>query len=158
MPDSVYKTAFSDNFKVLNIKIENDLMIINLDILKMDFDSLVNLRYSVSKTIFENKSNINEIKFLDKGNLISDSNDYQFSFSSSMYRENEESNKSISRYIPDVPNPVIVIDPGHGGKYNHTEVTVNGILYKEKDVVLEIAKTVNANSIYFGIRKYWWGY
>ena len=51
-------------------------MIINLDILKMDFDSLVNLRYSVSKTIFENKSNINEINFLDKGNLISDSNDY----------------------------------------------------------------------------------
>ena len=33
-----------------------------------------------------------------------------------MYRENEESNKSISRYIPDVPNPVIVIDSGHGGK------------------------------------------
>lgn len=53
--------------------------------------------------------------------------------------EEDNQTDTVLWYISDVPNPVIVIDSGHGRDYNHKSATHNGVYYEEKNVVLDVA-------------------
>ncbi|SHK34057.1 N-acetylmuramoyl-L-alanine amidase family protein [Paramaledivibacter caminithermalis] len=143
IPKSVYDYTFSKNISLVDVNLEGEKIIVNLDIKRQDFECLSNLASTLTKTIFENFRHIKEIKLLNNGIEI-DSSDSEIDFTATIIRtsstEDEYStlfNKdNVSRVIPDVPNPVIVIDPGHGGKFNHAQYGN----FLEKNVVLEISK------------------
>lgn len=139
IPDTIEAGALNKGVSLLDVEVQEQKLVVNLDIEKESLESLIYLTNSLKTTIFENVSHINEVKLLNR-NMEIDSSNYPIDLTSSICRPSEVNSGPIQNIIPDVPNPVIVLDPGHGGKYNHA--SYNGIL--EKNVVLVIAKKVKA--------------
>ncbi len=114
-----------DNFTV---DFSKELM--NIDPYSTEFDSFM---WSLKKTIFSNLD-VNQIIIKIDGQELTTIGEYNYE--GGIKREIDESANISVRLVPDVPNPVIVIDPGHGGIYNHA-VAIDGAL--EKNIALDVA-------------------
>lgn len=130
--------SFDYGISVTEVSTKKDTVFIDTIIDDMTEESYNSFRQSIIETIFFNYDHINEIIFMD-ANYSKAFPNAEIDYKSAVIRENYTNDRTMIRSIPDVPSPVIVIDPGHGGMYNHAYAEYDGVTYLEKDVVLAIA-------------------
>lgn len=92
--------------------------------------------WSLKETVFTN-TEIQKILIKIEGNDLEHIGEYDYTGGITRASiEDVDLDVSI-KSIPDIPNPVIVIDPGHGGIWNNA-TAIDGTL--EKDIVLAVGK------------------
>lgn len=131
--------------KFRSIKISNGILTIDfskefhqIDPSTDQFEMLI---WSLKETVFSNtKIKVIHLKVAGKNLEHIGEFDYTGGIKKGSIKDVETD--FIARSYPDVPNPIIVIDPGHGGTWNHS-IAPDGAL--EKNIVLEVAQYLKAD-------------
>ncbi|PKM51420.1 MAG: hypothetical protein CVV02_07390 [Firmicutes bacterium HGW-Firmicutes-7] len=135
----------SNELTIISIKIKGKKIILdfNNEFNQLKDNSIIANYFvnSLSRTISIN-SKYEKLFIQVDGEYVKDFGELEFSNGIDLtISESEENDVEIKAY-PDVPNPVIVIDPGHGGIYNNA-VAADGT--KEKAVVLSVANYLKSD-------------
>lgn len=132
---------FSDDLQLLSVKNDKNNVIVNfnesfmkLDPLSTEFSCMIS---SLMDTVFLNTDA--KLLYIEvEGKKLEQIGEMDFSIgiNNNSYIVKIDNSDFSTRVIPDIPNPVIVIDPGHGGMWNNA-YAADGTL--EKTVVLSVA-------------------
>jgi len=97
--------------------------------------------WSIQETIFMN-TDVSTIYFYVEGRELENVGEFSYTEGVNRVSRNQSELDNLIRSIPNVPNPTIVIDPGHGGIWNNA-TAADGT--KEKDIVLEVGNFLKAD-------------
>lgn len=150
VPHNAY-SPIPEGLKINDVTVKNKIMYIDFS---SNFESAIDnnvdmsaMLKSILSTAFQFE-HIDGVIFTSNGNSLGIINDSDFSqafmrniakdqFNTTLFEGKTKADEFVLLSIPDIPDPVIVIDPGHGGCWPGTDY--NDIYY-EKDINLAVAK------------------